>query len=190
MGLPDWVLNAIQIAPWDACVSKGFEHLAHADCGMPISNNRSTLAPIAMAMAIKAMAPKASDSVLEIGSSVMRMTSILSNLCCGVFVLESDNARYLADSELASELALRNVRLSLGFELPEDQLYDIIMLNSAVNKIPSKLLSMLHDNGRLCCVMERNLVLVKKSGSEFTETKLCEANLSKLAEFNHDEFEL
>lgn len=190
MGLPGWVLNAVKLAPWDACVSQGFEHLAYADCGMPIDSSRVTLPPIAMASALHALAPKANDSVLEIGSSVMRMTSIFSKLCCSVFLLEPNNERYLADCKLANDFALRNVNISLGVELPLDHLYDIIILNSEVDQVPEFLLNILHENGRLCFIENSNLILIQKFADRVVHKNICLANTGKIKDFNHNLFEL
>lgn len=162
MSLPDFVLSAINAAPWNICVSPGYEHLAFSDLGMPITDIRQSLSPIAMAMALAALQPKAQDSVLEIGSSVMRLSSIFSNICCSVFVVESDQNRYLADCQLLEELDLRNVSLTLGLELPNDQ-FEIIMVNTEVGSNLITYKSMLQANGRLCYVQDNTLMLYTKA---------------------------
>ena len=180
MSLPNWVLQEIANASWDLCVTQGYEHLAYADQGMPITEQRTTLAPIAMAKAISALQPAQNDSVLEVGSSVMRLTSLFSSLCCSVFLLEPDNTRYLADVALVEQLELRNVNVTLGEKISENHKFDIIMINSSVASLPEYLLSALNVGGRICYVQNKALMLCELQEAGVATQQICAADLAFL----------
>lgn len=195
MSLPSWVLHEISKAPWEECYSAGNEHLVFSDIGMPISKNRSTLAPIPIAKVLASLEPKCNDNVLEVGSSVMRLTTIFSQMCCVVFTVENDEERYKADYDLCKKLQLRNVKCLLGdySAMPENQSYSLIMINSAVRFVPDQLFDALLDGGRLCAVLgnksPQSLVVFTKNNSEISRHDVAEVNLTMLDQFKIDSFD-
>lgn len=182
MSFPEWVLLEIERAPWNVCVTPGNEHLAYSDLGMPIGNGRITLKPIEMAYVLSELAPKDSDLVLEVGSSAMRLTSILSKICCGVYNVEVDPMCYKADSELSQALALRNVSCILGdIDALEEQQYDLIMVNTPIREVNDELLALLTDGGRLCAIVGDNtlqkILLYKNVQGKYESKEVIEISM-------------
>lgn len=196
MALPEWVVSAITDAPWELCYSQGNEHLCFADLGMPVAQGRSTLPPIFIAKMLAAIEPNSQDYVLELGSSVMRVTSIIAKICCGVLLLESDEDRYKADCEIAENLEIRNLKCSFGidFSALAEQKFSIIILNHAVREVPGLLFDLLQDNGRICALvgneLSQEMHLYTRNNSRIKKTVVFESRLELSKTFSNDEFQL
>lgn len=159
MAFPEWVITEIERAQWENCYSKGNSHLTFSDIGMPISKSRNTLTPIEIARVLAELKPICTDNVLEIGSSVMRLTSIFARICCAVYNLEHDLTRYNEDVQIVDKLGLRNVTCIPGENLDalEGQKYSLIMVNYPMDEMDQNIVNLLLDGGRMCAIIGRKV---------------------------------
>ena len=145
-------------APWAACFEhSAYRHLVFADCGVPLHGERATYTPIEMGLILDALALQSTDTVLEIGTSGMLLTSVLSKACCSVMTVESERTLHDADVALSEQLDLRNVQCSLGDASQgwQDATYSVVVVNGALPHMPQALAASMTQQGRLFVALGR-----------------------------------
>lgn len=168
------VLDAMRRVPRHRFV-EGDADLVHGDRPLPIGHGATISQPYIVALMTQALAPTATDRVLEVGTGSGYGAAVLAALAADVTTVEvvpelADTARsLLADG-------YDNVRVvagdgSLGF--PPNAPYDAISVTAAGPEIPDPLLEQLAPGGRLVMPVgrdvERLVVVTRGSGGDTTE---------------------
>lgn len=156
--ISDASLAQIADAPWASCFQESpYQHLVFADCGVPLQGERVTYTPIEIGHILDALMLKSTDTVLEIGSSGMLLTSILAKACCSVMTVEPNRSVHDADAALCDQLDLRNVQCSLGDASQgwENTTYSVVLVNGALPHLPQALATSLTTQGRLFVTLGR-----------------------------------
>ena len=118
---------------------------------MPIDGERVSYTPIEMGQLLDALQLKSTDTVLEIGSSGMRLTTILAKVCCSVMTVEMTRAVHDRDAALCTQLDLRNVQCSMGDATTGwgETTYSVVLINGAVPYVNKGLMDAVATPGRL-----------------------------------------
>ena len=169
------VLSAIAQVPREAFIPEVSIHLAYEDIPLPIGREQTISQPIIVATMTAALAPKGTDSVLEIGTGSGYQAAVLSLLVGKVTTVErfpelAERARTVLGS-----LGYDNVNVQLagqGLGCPEEAAFDGIMVTAGAPRLPRLLLDQMADGGRLVIPVgsqrEQELLLVKKEEEGYT----------------------
>ena len=155
------LLDAIGAIPRERFVPATSEALAYSDVEIPLpvaagDPQRSLLTPLTLGRLIGLANVASTDLVLDIGCATGYSSAVLARLAASVVALEEDDALAGRAAETLADLDVDNVavvtgRLADGYS-PEAP-YDIILVNGAVDSVPSALFDQLGDRGRLICIV-------------------------------------
>ena len=169
------VLSAMAQVPREAFIPEASIHLAYEDIPLPIDREQTISQPIMVAMMTAALAPKATDSVLEIGTGSGYQAAILSLLSKRVITMErfpelAERAQTVLGRLGYDNVTVRPPGTVLG--CPEEAPFDGIMVTAGAPRLPRILLDQMADGGRLVIPVgsqrEQELLLVKKEEEGYT----------------------
>ncbi len=146
------VLDAMARVPRHVFASERYRDQAYEDHPLPIAEGQTISQPYIVAIMLEALALKATDRVLEVGTGSGYVTALLAELTSEVISIERH--AFLADAarELLTGLGYSNVRViaadgTRGFA-PRAP-YDAIMVSAAAPELPTALVEQLAEGGRL-----------------------------------------
>jgi protein-L-isoaspartate(D-aspartate) O-methyltransferase len=133
--------------------------LAYAETAIEVVPGRFLMEPRTLAKLLLLADLKAGDSALVIGAGTGYSATILGKIVSNVTALESDVDLVRAASELLRSQEGGNIKvvqgaLSDGFKPSAP--YDVILIDSGVEEVPSTVLDQLRDGGRLVAVVMRD----------------------------------
>ncbi len=166
------VLDVLARLPREAFVAESHRALAYADIELPLGHGQKMMKPVVEGRTLQALDLQPSDEVLEIGTGSGFLSACLGELAREVLSLEiqpelAERARQNLD---AAKLG-SNVRIETADALnwSSERQFDAICITGAVETVPTHLLKLLRQGGRLFVikgvspVMEA--VLIKADGS-------------------------
>lgn len=186
--LDDNVLGLLADVPREEYVPAGYQNIAFADLSIPLEHGECMMSPKMEARMLQALAIKATDTALEIGTGSGFMTTLLAKSCRHVYSVDihEDFIRRTQD-KLSSE-GIVNVTLEQGDAAqgwPQHEPYDIIAITGSMPILPDAFLKSLRVGGRLFAVvgdapvMEAELI-TRVSETEYRTDKLFETELPPL----------
>jgi protein-L-isoaspartate(D-aspartate) O-methyltransferase len=179
-----------QIRPWDVLdqnvldllmslkreefVPRAMRSLAFADLEIPLGFGEVMLSPKVEARILQEVAPRATDSVLEVGTGSGYMAALLGTMAKQVVSVEiRPELKEIGETNLRAQ-GLRNVTVELGDAArgwAAHAPYDVIVLSGSTPVLPDSVLAQLKPGGRLFAivgdapVMEGQLVTCAAAGS-------------------------
>ena len=169
------ILTAMGEVPRERFVPEARQALAYTDVDHSLGGGRSLASAAPFAKLMQLAEIQHTDSVLDVGAGTGYSTAVLGRLAAEVTGLESDPTLVAKAREL-----LGNTFVGTGsiVEGPLDGAslaagaYDVIVIEGAIDSVPSGLFRLLKDGGRLVALLRRNGAGVAhvyvKSGSEVT----------------------
>lgn len=172
------LIDALQAVPRELFVPAERQGFAYMDDCIRVkdaaagSPARYLMEPRAFAKLVHLAEVREGDVVLDVGCATGYSTAILARLANSVVALENDPELVEKASANLAALEIHNVAVLAG-SLPEGQPkqgpYDVIVLNGAVDHVPSALLDQLAEGGRLVAVVGkgpagRGFVYLKSDG--------------------------
>jgi protein-L-isoaspartate(D-aspartate) O-methyltransferase len=158
------VIDAFLWAPREIFAAADRADLAYLDMDLAVNGEgqkpRHILKPMTLAKLIHAADITPTDMVLDIACASGYSSAVLSRLAARVIAIESDPA--LADAARANLAALGadNVIVRQGpleGGSAADAPFDVILINGAVDFVPSEIIAQLAEGGRLVCVERQGL---------------------------------
>ena len=147
---------------------------AYEDRPVPIGEKQTISQPYMVALMTDALAPAATDRVLEIGTGSGYQTAILSRLAAAVTSIERHRSLARQAADRLRELGCDNVRVVVGDGTegwPEAAPFDRILVTAGAPAVPETLLSQLADGGRLVIPVGppgiQRLTLIDREGNRF-----------------------
>jgi protein-L-isoaspartate(D-aspartate) O-methyltransferase len=149
------VIAAFEELPRELFLPTSRAGLAYADESILIDDDRYLMQPMVLARLLEILDLRSTDVALCIGSATGFAVAALANLVDTVVAVENnDDMRQKAERTLG-ELGIDNIAIVDG-ELqeghPSQAPFDVILIDGAVNEVPSKLAVQLSDGGRLAAV--------------------------------------
>ncbi|MDJ0613723.1 MAG: protein-L-isoaspartate O-methyltransferase [Rhizobiaceae bacterium] len=177
------LISALLDVPRERFLPESMMELAYTDCEFSFdklgASNRFLMAPATLASMIEAADVEQDDVALVIGAATGYSSAVLSLLTSSVMAIESDPKLAEFASNALSEngfdnVAVMNRDLAVGCE--KEAPFDVILIEGAVEEIPSALMQQLADNGRLVAVvgtgLSGTLQLVKRVGGQYSQRTL------------------
>ena len=177
------VLAAMGTIERERFVPEGQRALAYYDRSLPIGAGRSMMPPAALGRLLSELAPVAGERALVVGSGTGYSAALLAAIGLDVTALESDPA--LADAGIQAGVATNVGDLASGWSA--GALYDLVLVDGAVEEIPAALTKQLAPGGRLGgALVDRGvtrLVVGRVSGGALGLATLADADVAVLPGF-------
>ncbi len=157
---------AMARVPRHRFVPEALRWAAYEDRALPIGADQTISQPRMVAAMTAALAPKPTESVLEIGTGSGYQTAVLAELAGTVYTIERRAAlAALAAARLAA-LGYANVRTRVGdgrLGWPEEAPFAAILVTAGAEALPGALWDQLAEGGRIVAPLgpARRLVLTR-----------------------------
>ena len=164
------VLDAMASVPREEFLAPHMRRHAYEDRALAIECGQTISQPLVVALMAQAVAPRAEDVALEVGTGSGYAAAVLSRLCRSVVSVEREPSLAEHASETLRRLGYSNVEVAVGdgsLGWPAGAPYNAILVAAAARGVPAPLLEQLADGGRL-------VIPVEVSGSEPQDLRLYE----------------
>ncbi len=145
------ILSTFKAVPRDRFVPDDCVHVAYADTEIPLAHGQCMLRPSIVGRLLQAVAPQATDDVLEIGTGTGYLTACLAHQAKSVTSIDIHADFIASATKNLSDTDVHNVALEcmdVMAELP-DGLYDVIAITCAVPEYHDAYADLLKPGGRL-----------------------------------------
>ena len=156
------VLELLRQIPREAFVSEAQRGLAFADLNLPIGHDEAMWQPKIEARILQALAPKARDHVIEVGTGSGYLTALLASCSERVTSIEIHSDFIGLAAERLQTQNISNVRLVEGDGArgwPSSKPWDIVVLTGSVPNLPSAYRDILAPGGRLAAIVGQEPVM-------------------------------
>jgi protein-L-isoaspartate(D-aspartate) O-methyltransferase len=150
------VLGLLSSVKREDFVPAAYRGLAFVDMEIPLGHGEAMWSPKLEARALQALALKAGDRVLEIGSGSGYLTALLSRAAGSVTSVEIHADLHQHALQTLAAHGVTNARLEVGDGArgwPGDGPYDAIMVTGSLHLPPEEMLAQLAPGGRLFAVI-------------------------------------
>ena len=173
------ILSALKKVPRELFVNDLSSQWAYENKALPVECGQTISQPYVVAYMIDCLELKKTDKVLEIGTGTGYQAAIISHLCQEIYTVEIFDKLFNQAKINMEKLKIKNIICKLGNGADgwkEKILFDAIIVSAATEKIPSKLLQNLKNNGKLIIpkkypLENQKLVLVKRNSENNFEKK-------------------
>ncbi len=149
------IIDAMLSVRREVFVPASRREVAYVDANIALASNRVILEPRTLAKMLDALELQQSDMILNVGAGLGYASAILSRMCEAVIAVESD-ADLARDAEAnLGEQGVDNVvvlegELSAG--AAKHGPYDVILIEGAVENVPTGLTDQLKEGGRIAAI--------------------------------------
>lgn len=183
------VLSVMGRVPRELFVPDERKAIAYIDDVQPLGGARFMAPPSLLAKLVQLADVQNGDDVLDIGSGTGYSVAVLAGLGANVLGLEEEAALVhqantnLAELKSAGHL-IGNARVAQGTINSANGLYDVVLLEGAIDAVPTGLFARLKDGGRLVAMVRSGAVAVAnvyvKAGTGVTARAEFNASLPPL----------
>ncbi len=194
----DNIISAIEEVDRSKFVPEEFAALAYIDDDIPLPAGRNLIDVLSFAKILEAASIKASDNVMVIGCNLGYSIAVIAELATHVTAVE-ENPELVSKARknlnyLKNKIEVVTAPLVSGCSAHAP--YDVIIIEGAVEKVPSSLLGQLVEGGVLVAVISQSadnnitnssigcLTSFHKQGGEMVKKQGEQLSISSLAEFN------
>jgi protein-L-isoaspartate(D-aspartate) O-methyltransferase len=158
------LLSAMSEVPRELFVADGRKAVAYVDDLQPlVAGRRFLLSPAHFGRLAQLAEVRTGDRVLDVGAASGYSTAVLSRIAGQVVGIESDPALADRATSLLGQLGVGNaVVLAGGVEAVDDQRFDAIIVEGALDAQPDDLIRLLAPGGRLVApILQRGVAVVR-----------------------------
>ncbi len=173
-------LDAMLKVPRHLFVPEKLKDEAYDDNPIPIGFGQTISQPYIVAYMTAAIEPRTHHKILEIGTGSGYQAAILAEIVKEVYTIEIVEELFSSAKKRIESLGYKNIKLKYAdgyYGWQEAAPFDAIVVTAAAEYIPPPLLEQLKDGGKMIIpigtpFLNQNLVLVEKSGKDFTTKSL------------------
>jgi protein-L-isoaspartate(D-aspartate) O-methyltransferase len=144
------VVTAMARVPRESFAPEAAKDLAYRDTAVPLGRGRSLNVPIATGRLLNEAMIQPTDSVLLIGAATGYTAAVLGELAAKVVAVEQDpELAAIARTALAGYVNVTLVEAPLTEGNSAGAPYDVLVIDGAVEQVPSALLAQLRVGGRV-----------------------------------------
>ncbi len=180
------ILAVMGRVPRELFVSEARRSIAYIDDIQPLGATaaRFMAPPSLFAKLVQLAEVQAGDDILDIGAGSGYSVAVLAGLGANVLGLEEDAGLVTSANANLVSLGVTNGRVAPGGIADASGLYEVIVLEGAVETVPPTLFGRLKDGGRLVAMIRQGAVAVAnvyvKSGAAVTARAEFNATLPPL----------
>lgn len=175
----DRVLAAIATLPRERFVADSDRARAYENVALPIACGQTISQPLVVARMLEALATRASDRVLDVGTGSGYHAALLAALTAHVWTIERHSELSERAQATITSLGIENVTFVVGDGrqgLADDAPFDAINVAAAVgDAVPPALCEQLATDGRLVAPVgeaDQHLTLVHRTPAGFQHRRL------------------
>lgn len=153
--LPPEVLAVFEGLPREQFVPEAWRGAAYADFAIPLGDGQHMLTPTVVALIVQALAPRAGESILEIGTGSGYLTACLARLGASVHSLEirPELARRARANLRQAGIGNAEVEEADAFTWqPAAPAYDVVAITGSMPVYDPRFEALLRPGGRLFAV--------------------------------------
>ena len=188
------ILAAMMELPRERFVPERLRGVAYVDEDIPVAAGRYLMEPMVVARMLQMAAVEAGDNALVIGAATGYGAAVLARLAGKVTALESDAALTRTAEATLRSVGAANVAVVTGKltdGLAAKGPYDVILIEGAIEHLPTRITDQLADNGRLAAVITEpgqpgRATLYSKIGGAISRRAMFDAATPVLPEFRRD----
>jgi len=190
------VLDVLADVPREDFVAQEHRALAFSDYQLPIGFGQTLLKPILEGRLLQALAPRETETVLEIGTGSGYLTACLARMAHQVDSIEIHPELAASAQTRLETLAVSNVTVQeqdAAAVWDAKDAYDAIAFGGAVEQVPETYINKMAINGRLFAVtghsqqpMMEALLMTRISETEWTTESLFETRIDPLVNFSEE----
>lgn len=177
------VVEAMGHVPREDFVPAERRAMAYIDRPVPLGNGRSLNPPLATGRLLTEAAIKRGEKVLLVGAASGYTAAVLAEM--GALVTAVEEADLIGNPDALSGATV--VRGSLGGGYPDNAPYNAIVIDGAVEEVPTALIDQLADGGRLTTgIIDKGvsrLAFGRKSANAFGLTHVADIEMVTLPGF-------
>lgn len=182
------VVAAMAGMPREAFLPAGAAAIAYRDTAIPLGGARAVNPPLATARLLTEAALRPEDRVLLIGAAGGYAAALLAGLVAAVTAVESDPGLLaIARGALAETGNVTLVDAPLEAGAPGDATYDVLVIDGAVEEVPTALIDQLRSGGRVVTGLVEHgvtrLAAGVKTGGGFGLTAFADSECVRLPGF-------
>lgn len=155
--------------------------LAYVDTAVPVASGRSLNTPMATGRLLTEAGVQPGDKILLVGTATGYTAALLAELAKTVVALEADvDLSRAARANLADIANVTLVEGALAAGFAAQAPYDVILIDGAVEEVPTALVDQLADGGRLATGLVdgtvARLAIGRRAGTGFGLTAFADAD--------------
>ncbi len=185
------ILETLKSLRRDLFVPSVYKELAYSEAELPIGEGEIMLEPKTQARLLHDLAPKAHETILEVGSGTGYLTALLALQSLRVVSLEIHASLAKESRHNLSKAGISNaevLNLDASQSLNLDTHFDAILLTGSCDHAPQHLLNCLKIGGRLMGIlgqepMMQNTVITRLEADEWDSKILWDASCPRLHGF-------
>lgn len=161
------IIDAMLSIAREEYVPDGKREAAYVGENIALDENRVILEPRTLAKMLDALDIQPDELVLDLGCGLGYSAAVLASLSDFVIAVEEDERRANEAQEILSEQGVDNVAVVAGPLAEGNEKngpYDVIMVQGAVETVPSRILDQLKDGGRMACIFADGMLGTAKIG--------------------------
>ena len=192
------LINAFLLVKKEKFVPKEKSAIVYSDCDIELSNDRFLMKTFILAKIIEFSKVTANDSILVIGCLTGYSVAILSKISGYVFGIENENETVKKANKNLSDISCHNCSVyfsKLSDGLKKNCPFDKIIIEGAVENIPSKIIEQIKDGGEIFSIFKNDnssvgqfMVGLKVDG-QISYRHLFDANAKILNDFKKEKNE-
>ncbi|HHH88964.1 MAG TPA: protein-L-isoaspartate O-methyltransferase [Aliiroseovarius sp.] len=161
------VIEAMLAVPREAFVPDGLKAASYADENIPLGSGRVMLAPRTLAKLLDALDIQPDELVLHVGCGLGYATAVMARMAEFVVALEENEDMAREATEILAEHGVDNAAVVTGPLAAGDARhgpYDVILVEGAVEHLPTALEDQLKEGGRIACLFAEGMLGAARIG--------------------------
>lgn len=184
------IIDAMLNTPRERFVPRSSREIAYAGADVPIGAGRVLLDPRTFSKILESAQIGRDDVVLDIACGTGYSTAVIARMAATVVAVEGDPALAAQARDTLAALEIHNAiveerEAALG--APEAGLYDAIIINGGVERIPPALSAQLKQGGRMVALVQEGPVgrcqVFTRAGDGLTARRIFDASAAVLPGF-------
>lgn len=141
-----WIIAAMLATPREDFVA-GANSAVYMDRSFPLGGGRMLNPPLAAGQMLMVAEPKTTDRVLLIGAGTGYLAALLN--CRVTSLVAVEETAELADAFAANLPDIQLLRSAHNAGAPDNALFDLIIIDGAIEELPQTIVKQLADGGRI-----------------------------------------
>jgi protein-L-isoaspartate(D-aspartate) O-methyltransferase len=154
------LIEKIEDFPREDLFPKDLKHLSYSDQIITLDQGRFILPPLTSSHLVQCLELNSDDKVLEVGSGIGTITSILNQYTTSIDCIESSEVlieifkKSLSDNLFHANLLKTSIESFFSNKNPNINKYNKIIINGSLDVEPSQIIKKASENAIIVCVID------------------------------------
>ncbi|MDH3377967.1 MAG: protein-L-isoaspartate O-methyltransferase [Gammaproteobacteria bacterium] len=156
------VLELLHVVHRENFVPQSYRQMAFADMNIPLGDGEVMMQPKTEGRLLQELAPRKTDTVLEIGTGSGHLTALLAALSKHVYSVEINPRLYASAQKTLADNGVENITLEMGDAAQgwnKHEPYNAIIVTGSLPMLPPGLQQSLAPDGRLVVIVGQQPIM-------------------------------